>query len=229
MDAQGVGDDLVHETAVVGNQHQLPVPVVQETLDPTYRGDVQIVGGLIQQKQIRFADQSLGQIQADLETTRKFPRCTLHIPGRKAQPAKNLFDFPVMISFGCRQGRHAFLQNGPPGEVQHLPNIGDLVISGNNDRTGVGSFFSCDEPKQSCFAVAVSAHNTQPFFGVEFETDAVQKKSAAEALGKVFDGDQGSCCGSEVAGFGFRDTGYRSLSFDDGLFTRGDQFYHALS
>ena len=77
--------------------------------------------------------------------------------------------------------------------------------------------------------MAVSAHNTQPFLGVEFEADAVQKKSAAEALGEVFYGDQGLCCGSEVAGFRFRDTGYGLAGFDNQLRTTGDHFSYALS
>ncbi len=69
MNRHGVRNDFVHETPVMGDEHQFMNPVVQESFHPSYGGDVKIIGRLVQKQEVRLGHKHFGQIQAYLESS----------------------------------------------------------------------------------------------------------------------------------------------------------------
>ena len=56
-------------------------------------------------------------------------------------------------------------------EFQILADVTDTVTFGYNNGARIRVFFAQDYAKQSCFSVAVSAHNAQPLFCIEHKVD----------------------------------------------------------
>ena len=50
MDPHDVGNNFIHETPIMGDQHHFMGPIVQKALDPANGGNVQKVGGFIEQQ-----------------------------------------------------------------------------------------------------------------------------------------------------------------------------------
>ena len=66
VDVGDVGADLVQEVPVVGDDHHGVREVEQELLQPEDRIDVQVVRGLVQEEDVRIAEERLGHEDADL-------------------------------------------------------------------------------------------------------------------------------------------------------------------
>ena len=66
MEADDVGDGLIHERAVMGDQQELSRPGLQKLDHPANGGDIQVVGRFVQQEQIGLRYEHLGQIEPDL-------------------------------------------------------------------------------------------------------------------------------------------------------------------
>ena len=62
------GTDTVEEEAVVGDHEQCLVTSIQESLKPLDHLKVEVVGGLVEDQQIGFGDQYIGQCHALLLT-----------------------------------------------------------------------------------------------------------------------------------------------------------------
>ena len=67
VDVHDVGADGVEEVAVVADHNHRALKVQQEVLQPVHRVDVQVVGGLVQQQDVRIAEQGLGQQHLHLQ------------------------------------------------------------------------------------------------------------------------------------------------------------------
>ena len=64
LDRQRAGDDVVQERPVVADQEHRPLVLDQERLQQLERLDVQVVGRLVQNQQVRRLGEELGQQQA---------------------------------------------------------------------------------------------------------------------------------------------------------------------
>ena len=64
LDVADVGDHRIEEVPVVGDQHQGPGVRLEPGLQPDDRVQVQVVGGLVEQQQVRAAHQGAAQGQA---------------------------------------------------------------------------------------------------------------------------------------------------------------------
>ena len=164
VNAHGVGHQLVHEPPVVGDQHQLMGPGEQKILDPADGGDVQVVGGLVQQQQVRFRDQHLGQVEPHLEAAGKIMGASDHVAVGEPQAGQDFLHLPVVIFFRCDQSFHALGQHGGFGKLDVLLNITDAIPFGHGDGAVVAAFLADDDAKQGRLAVAVAAHQAHPFF-----------------------------------------------------------------
>ena len=73
MDNRGVRRDAVHKVAIVGDQDKLAFEVRQESRDPTNRGDVEIVGRFVEQKEIGLGEQEFRKVDTDLKAAGELP------------------------------------------------------------------------------------------------------------------------------------------------------------
>ena len=66
-----VGGDAVQEVAVVGDDEGGAVPVLEPVLEPQGGIEVEVVGGLVEEQQVRAAHQSLREVQPDPPAARE--------------------------------------------------------------------------------------------------------------------------------------------------------------
>ncbi len=78
--------DTIHEIPVVGNEQQGARVTGQPILQPQTGIQIQVVGGLVQQQQIRRPHQRLGQVQADAPATGKGRNRTIRVAVGEAEP-----------------------------------------------------------------------------------------------------------------------------------------------
>ena len=71
VDVEGVGGDVVEKALIVRDDDRATSIVGQEFLQPTNSQDVEVVGWLVEQQDVRAADQNLRQEHAQLEATRQ--------------------------------------------------------------------------------------------------------------------------------------------------------------
>ena len=64
LDGEHARADLLEEAAVVGDQHEGAPVVGEEVLQPLDRVDVEVVGGLVEQKEVGIGEQRAGQCDA---------------------------------------------------------------------------------------------------------------------------------------------------------------------
>ncbi len=64
-----VTDQRIDELAIVGNQQQRALIAAEPALEPDDRVQIQMIGRLVEQQQIRTADQRLGEVQPHAPAT----------------------------------------------------------------------------------------------------------------------------------------------------------------
>jgi hypothetical protein len=74
MDNRSVGSDAVHKATIMRNQNKLALKIGQKSCDPTNRRYVEVVGRLVEQKQIGLGEQQFRQVDANLKTAGKLAR-----------------------------------------------------------------------------------------------------------------------------------------------------------
>src|SRR5699024_10954904 len=77
VDIRCVGADFIQEITVKGNHNNRVFKIDQELLKPFDRRKIQVVGGLVQEKDIRVAEKGLGQQDLHLLASCQFGH--LHI------------------------------------------------------------------------------------------------------------------------------------------------------
>ena len=88
-----LGDALdrgVEEVAVVGDEHHRARVVVEVLLEPVARGQVEVVGGLVHQQQVRAGEQELGQGDAHLPAARELLALALLVLQGEAQALQHV-------------------------------------------------------------------------------------------------------------------------------------------
>ena len=86
-------DDLVdrdvQEIAVVRDQHEGERVIGQVLLQPVAGFQIQVIGGLVQQQQVRFFEQQLGQRDAHLPAAGKFLGALVPLLVREPEPGEH--------------------------------------------------------------------------------------------------------------------------------------------
>ena len=88
-DLDGARGDMVYEGLVVGNDHHGLGVVHQKILQPLDRLDVEVVRRLVQQQQVGFLQQQLGQLDAHAPAAREFGGLAREVAPFEAQPQQN--------------------------------------------------------------------------------------------------------------------------------------------
>ena len=77
--------DIVDEGAIVTDQHHSLCRLCQPLLQPLYRLNIQMVGGLVEQQDVRFLQQDLGQLDTHAPASRELAGGTLQVRTLKSQ------------------------------------------------------------------------------------------------------------------------------------------------
>ncbi len=91
FNAQGAFANGVDEVTVMGNHHQCALITAQPALQPEHGIQVQVVGRLIQQQDIRGCHQRPGQIEPDAPAAGKIYNGLFQVVGGETQTQQQLF------------------------------------------------------------------------------------------------------------------------------------------
>jgi len=172
-----MGRHLIHESAVMGDEDQLVFPLQEKALEPAKGEDIEVVGGFVQQKQIRLGNENGCQVEPNLETAGKFQGIALEIACCKSEPLKDRFGSvglipPVLGRFETPAG---LLKNGVCREADMLREMTDGVMPGESDFPRVRTFIATDHPEEGRFAMTVPSYQSDPFPPVNRKGDLAEK------------------------------------------------------
>ena len=90
LDLHDLGDDAVHELAVVRGQHEHAVIVLQELLQPDQAFEIEMVARLVEQHRVRLHQEDAGQCHAHLPAARELAHVAVHHLLAEAEARENL-------------------------------------------------------------------------------------------------------------------------------------------
>ena len=151
-DLDGAAGDVVEESAVVAHQHHRSGIGREVTFEPLDRDDVEMVGRLVQQKEIGTAQKQLGQLDTHLPAATEHSHRTVKVVVPKPQSQQHLL------------GRLATVASTQHGNV-----LGDIAValqeSGIVVRLIVGAFGDLgSQPLQLAFHLIQLAESRQRLF-----------------------------------------------------------------
>jgi len=157
----------------VAHHQQGAGPVVEEVLDSAQRVEVDVVGGLIEQQDVRSLGQDEQQLQSPaLATRERADRCPLGV-AVEPEPLQQRGVMPVRVA-----GRAGHRVPHPPGRIERSP---DLVMEADADgRPGLDPTFRRWEPlrdqiEERGLAGPVRADDPQPLTRVEQQVDMAEQ------------------------------------------------------
>ena len=146
---------------------------------------VQVVGGLVQEQHVGVGHQDFGQVEPDLKATGELHGVSLHVFGGEAEAGQHLFHPPGVIALLGGQSQAALGQDGVLGEFEALGQVADPVGLGHQNFTRIRRFQAQDDPEQRGFAMAVPAHQANPFVPVDGQGHVVENHLGTKGLGKI--------------------------------------------
>jgi hypothetical protein len=172
------GGEPAQERAVVGDEQDRAVIAQQEVFKPVDGGQVEVVGGLVQQQHIRLVDQRAGQQGAALLAAGQVVEARV---GIEAQPHHRLVgavrDLPVVAAAVLRDLQHSAGQftRDRLGQRAHP----DAVLNG--DHAAVRLFGAGQQAEQGGLALAVAADQGDALPALDLQRHRVQQRGSAVA------------------------------------------------
>ncbi len=206
-------DHIVQKVPVVRDDDQCARIALQPLLQPQGRVQVQVVGGLVQQQQIRGTHQCLSQVQANAPTAGKVRHWAITIPGSEPEAGKqllspggcrvglNVFHFGVQpgqsltIVMGGLDGRLQTPQFGiavediifrPPVQGFHfLGHMRDAPLARNIPLAAVGLQAAQKQLKEAGLAAAIGANEARLLAGEKGEVRVIEQKLPTALQGNL--------------------------------------------
>jgi len=119
-DFRDLVDHYIEEVAVVRDQHQCMRIIVQIFFQPVARFEIEVVGGFVQQEQVRLLQEQFGERQPHLPAARKFVGLALPVFFAKAQPLQHAphFSFDRVAVAGAEFVLQAVIAVGDVGVLR---------------------------------------------------------------------------------------------------------------
>jgi hypothetical protein len=172
------------EHPVVRDEHQGRRPVVQKTLEPLDRLDVQMVRRFIQQQQIRLADQRPGQQDATLHPGRKRFELRLTIQLHPRQDPLDLLllaplRFRVVVA-GCQSARNNLVDFALQSDRYLLSQPRNRGARLEDDAAAIGFQVAGQDAQQGRLARPVAAQQPDTLPRMDLAIDRIQQDRAAK-------------------------------------------------
>ena len=107
-----MGADIVEKVSVVGDDDDGADKIIEEILQPVDGGNIQMVGGLVQQNDLRVAKQRLGQQHLDLLVSGEGSHLGIEQVTAKSQALQQLRDLGLRLP-AVHLGKLSFKGGGP--------------------------------------------------------------------------------------------------------------------
>ena len=172
---------------VMGDEEQRHARGSQQVFHPVDGGDIEMVGGLVQQQRVRVGGQRAREQHPPLLPSGKGGEEGVRLQARQGNPAFGLklglpiaFGGVVFGAFG-HDFRDGSLQIG--GDV--LGKIGDALAGGDDDFAAIGFLLPEQQAQQGGLARAVAARKADAFARFDHEGDLVEQGRAAHVKPQV--------------------------------------------
>lgn len=189
VDLQHAVADGIQEIAVVGYEDDGFFGGGQEVLQPFDGVKVEVVGGLVQDEDVRFGHQNAGEVGlaalSSGEQGEGFGKIGETEDGEHGLVAV------FLVAFGGKgDGRLDVVQNAHIGGLRgFLRQISELEAAADDDAAFRGIDHGGEHFEQGGFAAAVHAHQADLVAGVDAEVEPGKDDLAAYLLGQVGEGD----------------------------------------
>ena len=217
-DARG---QRAQEAAVVGDEHQRPAPLLEEAFQPVDRGDVEVIGRLVQQQQVRLRHQRPRQqhpalhparepgeigVAVQLQAFQGFDHAPVQRPAlcgldfrlhRGQRVGIDVLGVDDVVVVGQQRAEFAqagrdHVEHAARGVLRHfLFQPRDAAAAFHANLAVVGPEFAGKQLEQGRFPGAVAADQGDAFARFDGEVDALQQQGAADAVVHALQGDQG--------------------------------------
>ena len=162
----------------MGHEDERTRPVGQEFLEPVDGGEVEVIGGLVEQEQVRLGHKGLGQQCSTLESSRHLcqivRRVDLHAGERAGHPIVGFPAFELMGRNGGVEGLPHDRFRGAGGVEGHfLGEVGKTRARRHRAPPFIGLFLAGDHPQERGLAAAVAAQKPDPLSGLNLPGDAI--------------------------------------------------------
>jgi len=222
MQVQRVGGDVVQELAVVRDQQQRAGIFQQPLLEPQHRVEVEVVGGLVEQQQVRRRHQRARQVQAHPPAAGERGHRVVVGIGREPQSVQQLAGargavvaadflepvvgfghrFPVFVGEGIGLGLQRRVHHRVAAEHEVDRRIGQrrhLLGDARHAHPGrqvevaqVGFHLAAYGGEQGRLARAVAADHAHAPAGMQGEVDVGQQQALAAPEREILEGDHGA-------------------------------------
>ena len=179
-DARG---DPVHEAPVVADEQQRTAEFTQQRLQPFDGGDVQMVGGFIQQQQLGLHGQRARQQCAPPPATGEIlvPRRRRRAPAAKAPSRRGLGSpsspaCPWAVTLPLTTSSHRGIGDGHDVLLQH----GEARAGAQPDLAGIRQLRAAHQPQQRALALAVATDDADAFAGLDLQRSLREQRARAE-------------------------------------------------
>jgi hypothetical protein len=171
----------------------------QLLLQPFDAGQVEVVGGLIEQQDVGFGRQHAGQGGASGFTAGEPHRV---FAAGQAKLFEQIRCSVVVCGGGVGKAGFDILQGcGEAGEVGFLRQVADGCARLGEAAAGIGLHQTGGDPQQSGFAGAVAADQANPVAGGDRNAGTDQQRIGAEGQGDILKREQGGSHGSLYSPF----------------------------
>src|ERR1035437_1332354 len=188
IQAQHSGGDAVEQVAVVGDQHQRAGEIGEAVFEHFEGGDVEIVGGLVEQQQVGGLEHETRDQDARLLAggeARYGPIELAAVEQEAFGPAGDV-NRAVAKDDGVAMRAEALAQGlGGIEALARLVEVNDAQRGSALEAAGVGLEFAGQQAQKSGLANAVAAPQAQARAGREGEAQVAKERAAAEFLGDI--------------------------------------------
>ena len=188
---------MPHEGAIVADEQQRARKAQDELLQPGDGLDVQMVGRLIQQQQIRITDQCTPQQDASAPTAGQglHIQCGVQIQ-RGHRPLDALLNLPRLktLRIARKAGGNDFLDPLRRQYTHLLRKHRNTRTRANPHLAAIGFDLPGDQFQQRGFALTVAAEQTQALATTYLQVDAIQKRAKAVGQGNLVEARNGHGC-----------------------------------
>ena len=186
-------DELVDELAVVGDQQDGALVVLQVVLEPHQRFEVEVVRRFVEQQQVRLHDQQPREVRAHHPAAGERVGRPVEVAFAERQTAQDRFglrfELPVGFVVGARhrpgrQLQHSFVAHRG-AFLRQKPNASPLFPA---DAPLVRRVLAKDDRKERGFARAVRPDQGEAVAPVDLQGDVLEQRAAGIGLGNVGNG-----------------------------------------
>ena len=159
----------------------------QEGFQPGDGIDIQVVGGFVEEDEVRFAEDGLGQQHAAARAAGERLKIGGGVEVETAERLVGFQEAAVVVGSGADDVDHAAAQM----RRHLLGEAGHVQLGRAGEMSGIRRGFAGEDAQERAFAGAVGAEQTDAIAAFDVQLDVIEQRLAAEAEADTTEGEKG--------------------------------------